>query len=234
MLNVAHVNYENISNGMRKILPIYIIMSMAFLCGCNGEKHKKDEIAIDTIPMMIHQIKKCSKLYASEYNVRKIITHDDQLKISGSIIHQDFNIDLPLGKRKVAIPIEATIKAYVDFNGFSKGNVLKRGDKIELILPDPQVVMTSTRIQHDEVRRYVALTRRNFSDEELTIYERQGRQANVKDIPKMKIIETARENAARTIIPIVTQMGFKEKNITVTFRKDLSIKELVKEIRSEG
>ena len=50
----------------------------------------------------------------------------------------------------------------------------------------------------------------------------------------MNIIETARENAARTIIPIVTQMGFKEKNITVTFRKDLSIKELVKEIRSEG
>lgn len=209
-------------------------MSIAFLCGCDGERHGKSETTIDTIPMMIQQIQRCSKLYAAEYNVRKIITHDDQLTISGSVIHQDFNIDLPLGKRKVAIPIEATLKAYVDFSGFTKNNVLKKGDKVELVLPDPQVAMTSTRIRHDEVKRYVALTRRNFSDEELTLYERQGWQAIINDIPKMNIIETARENAARNIIPIVKQMGFDEKNITITFRKDFSIKELVKEIKSEG
>ncbi|MBQ6652903.1 MAG: DUF4230 domain-containing protein [Prevotella sp.] len=215
-----------------KSLFLYVLL-LALLSSCSGNnKEKEGANTLDTIPMMVTQIQRCSKLYAAEYHVRKIITHDDQLKLDGTFMQQDFSIDLPLGKRKVAIPLDATIKAYVDFGEFSKGNVIRKGNKIELILPDPQVTLTSTRIRHDEVKRYVALTRRNFSDEELTSYERQGRQAIIKDIPRMGIVETARENAARTLIPIITQMGFEEKDITITFRKDFSIENLLKELTS--
>ena len=42
--------------------------------------------------------------------------------------------------RKVAIPMDATLKAYVDFSGFSAKNVNRQGDKIEIILPDPKVM----------------------------------------------------------------------------------------------
>jgi len=76
------------------------------------------------------------------------------------------------------------------------------------------------------VKKYVPLTRGNFSDEEMTSYERQGRQQIVNDIPKMGIIENARKNAATTIIPIIRQMGYEEEDITVTFRKDFSVKNL--------
>lgn len=141
-------------------------------------------------------------------------------------MNKDFSIDLPLGNRKVAIPIDATIKAYIDFDSFSKANVHKNGDKINIILPDPKLVLTSSKINHQEVRQYVALTRSDFSDAELASYEKQGRQAIINDIPRLGILHQAQESAARTLIPIIRQMGYAEENITITFRKKFTLSDL--------
>ena len=92
-------------------------------------------------------------------------------------------------------------------------------------MPDPKIAITSTTINHKDIKEYVALTRRDFSDEELSNYERQGRQAIVDDIPNMGLIDMARESAARTLIPIFKQMGYKESDITITFRKDFTRKD---------
>ena len=88
-------------------------------------------------------------------------------------------------------------------------------------------MLTSSRINNEEIKQYVALTRSNFSDEELTnFFERQGRQAIINEIPDMGIIDMARENAAATLIPILAQMGYQEKDVTITFRKEFSIRDL--------
>lgn len=139
---------------------------------------------------------------------------------------KDFSINLPLGSRKIAIPMDATLKAYIDFADFNEDNVKRQGDKIEIILPDPHVTLTSTRINHDEIKQYVALTRSRFSDEELSSYERQGREAIIKDIPSMGMMDMARESAARTLIPMIEQMGFEESNITVSFRKHYTLNDI--------
>uniref|UniRef100_A0AB33J0R5 DUF4230 domain-containing protein n=1 Tax=Prevotella sp. GTC17259 TaxID=3236795 RepID=A0AB33J0R5_9BACT len=172
------------------------------------------------------QIQRTSRLYTTECKVHKIITHNDQKKLSGSFMNKDFSIDLPLGNRKVAIPIDATIKAYIDFDSFSKANVHKNGDKINIILPDPKLVLTSSKINHQEVRQYVALTRSDFSDAELASYEKQGRQTIINDIPRLGILHQAQESAARTLIPIIRQMGYAEENITITFRKKFTLSDL--------
>ncbi|GAB6948738.1 hypothetical protein JCM15640A_03230 [Hoylesella timonensis 4401737 = DSM 22865 = JCM 15640] len=176
--------------------------------------------------MMVMQIQKCSKLYTAEYKVHKIITHDDKMKLNGSFMKKDFSINLPLGSRKIAIPMDATLKAYIDFADFNEDNVKRQGDKIEIILPDPHVTLTSTRINHDEIKQYVALTRSRFSDEELSSYERQGREAIIKDIPSMGMMDMARESAARTLIPMIEQMGFEESNITISFRKHYTLNDI--------
>ena len=111
------------------------------------------------------------------------------------------------------------MKAYVDFSKFSKDNVERRGDKLTVYLPDPQIVLTSTRINHKEIRRQVALMRRNFSDKELADYEQQGRKAIVEATKQMDIDENVRQHAANTIIPMIVAMGFRQEDITVTFRK---------------
>ena len=202
-----------------------ILMALALVLmvlGCSGNKSEPGQEVVDTVPMMVTQLKKCSRLYTAEIRVHKIITHNDEKTIKGSFLGNKFNINLPLSKRQVAIPMEATLKAYVDFGKFSEDNVRRRGDRIEITLPAPQVELTGTRIDNKGIKRYVDFARSNFTDAELTAYERQGRASIVKSIPQMKIMEQARQNAANVIIPMVAQMGFKEENITVNFRKDFN------------
>lgn len=204
-----------------------ILFSIFMLCcSCSRHKTEQETVTIDTIPMMVMQIQKCSKLYTAEYKVHKIITHDDKMKLNGSFMKKDFSINLPLGSRKIAIPMDATLKAYIDFADFNEDNVKRQGDKIEIILPDPHVTLTSTRINHDEIKQYVALTRSRFRDEELSSYERQGREAIIKDIPSMGMMDMARESAARTLIPMIEQMGFEESNITISFRKHYTLNDI--------
>lgn len=207
---------------------LHLILFSIFMlcCSCSRHKTKQETVTIDTIPMMVMQIQKCSKLYTAEYKVHKIITHDDKMKLNGSFMKKDFSINLPLGSRKIAIPMDATLKAYIDFADFNEDNVKRQGDKIEIILPDPHVTLTSTRINHDEIKQYVALTRSRFSDEELSSYERQGREAIIKDIPSMGMMDMARESAARTLIPMIEQMGFEESNITISFRKHYTLNDI--------
>ena len=192
-------------------------MMMASCKGGDGDAPAEAE-RIDTIPMMVQQIQQCSKLYTAEYKVHKIVTHDDVVGLSGKALGKDFSLKLPsLGKRKVAIPINATLKAYIDMSAVKVEDIRRDGDKIEIVLPKPHVVMTSSSIEHEEVKQYVAVLRSNFSDEELSNYEAQGRKAIIADIPKMKLPEMAKASAARMLIPIVARMGFRQENVTITF-----------------
>ncbi len=212
---------------MKKLLIVVITATMLSACGNSVQDSQKSQLTQDSIPKLIMQVQKSAKLYTAEIQVHKIITHDDDLKIKGSILQQDFDIPLPLGSRKVAIPMDATVKAYIDFANFSEKNVKREGEKIEIILPDPQVELTSTRINHDDVKKHVPLFRSNFSDKELADYSLQGRKAIVNDIPKMGVVKMAQESATRMLVPMLQQMGYEETNITVTFRKDFSEKDVL-------
>ena len=189
--------------------------------------------AVDSLPMLIMQVQKCSKLYTAEYRVHKIVTHDDALRLRGSLLQKQFNFKVPMADRKIAIPIDAKLKAWIDFSKFSEENVERDGDKITIILPDPQVTMTSSKIDQKNVRQYVALTRANFSDEELSTYQQQGRAAIIESIPQMGILETAKANSAKVLVPMLVEMGYKEENITIAFRKDFTARDFQKLIKLE-
>ena len=174
---------------------------------------------VDTLPMLVTQVRKCAKLYTAEYRVHKIVTHDDVLRLKGSVLQRQFNIKIPLGDRRIAIPIDAKLKAWIDFSQFSEKNIERRGDHITIILPDPQVTMTSSKIDQKNVKQYVAIARANFSDKELAEYLQQGRAAIIQSIPEMGIFETAQANAAKVIVPMLTEMGYEDSQITIAFRK---------------
>lgn len=209
-----------------KRIAIHTALLAVLLLSCSKGKTPDGPETIDTIPLLVMQIQKCSKLYTSEFRIHKIVTHDDKLQLNGSFFKKDFSINLPAGKRKVAIPMDATLKTYIDFTGFSEKNVRKQGKKIEITLPDPKVDLTSTKIDHKDVKQYVSLTRSNFTDEELANYEQQGRQAIINDIARIDIMEQARQSAANTLIPLIEQMGYEDKDITVTFRKEFTPSEI--------
>ena len=145
---------------------IHLLLATAIaLSSCSDRKTNREMASADTLPSMVMQIQKCAKLYTTEVRVHKIITHDDAKRLKGSLLGQNIDLTLPLSKRKIAIPIDATLKAYV------------------------------------------------------ASYERQGRQAILRSIPQMNLLEQARTNAAKVIIPMILQMGYREEDITVSFRK---------------
>ncbi|SFC56858.1 Protein of unknown function [Xylanibacter ruminicola] len=223
----------------RSILVVSVVLALLVLIGllirCQllpGDRFLAAESAArnlspgrsDTVPMLILQVQKCSKLYTAEYRVHKIVTHDDALRLKGQLMSKQFNLKVPLADRKIAIPMDAKIKAYIDFSEFSEQNIERSGNQITIILPDPQVVMTSSKIDQKNVKQYVGLTRAHFSDEELANYQQQGREAILQSIPDMGIEETARANAAKVLVPMLTQLGYEEQDITIAFRKDLDFR----------
>ena len=197
-------------------------------CGCGNDSPQETEpMATDTIPELITRIQKCSRLYTTEYHIHKIVTHDDIIRLKGNIMRKNFNIALPLGDRKIAIPMDATLKGYIDLADFSENNIERNGDHITILLPDPQVTLTSSKINQKEIRSYVGLTRSYFTDKEMTNFEQQGRQAILNNISNTDIIRTTQENAARVLVPIVVQLGYKEENVTIAFRKNLDVLQLI-------
>lgn len=212
---------------MKKIY--FLLFAAALLVSACGKGHgeaQKVEEPVDTLSMLVTRVQACSRLYTSEYHVHKIITHSDKMRLKGKFFQKDFNIELPVGERKVAIPIDATLKAYVDLSDFSEKNVRKEGKKLTITLPDPKLLLTATKVNHEETKKYVAFTRQNFSDEELTRYEKQGREQIVKAVPQMNILPNAQENAARQLLPIFASLGYKPEDITITFRKEFSLKDI--------
>ena len=229
---------------MKKIFGLIIVLGVIvgglFFCGdwrLQSDDDAKQEAAIaqgiDTVPMLIMQVQKCSKLYTAEYRVHKIVTHDDALRLKGSLLQKQFDIKVPMADRKIAIPIDAKLKAYIDFSNFSEENIERDGRKITIVLPDPQVTMTSSKIDQKNVRQYVALTRSDFSDAELADYQQQGRQAIIESIPKMGILESAQRNAAKVLVPMLKELGYAEEDITIAFRKQFGSKDVEKLLRIE-
>lgn len=62
----------------------------------------------------------------------------------------------------------------------------------------------------------------------MTHYEQQGRQQIVGSITEMGIIESARQSAARQLFPMLRQLGYKESDITISFRKKFTTADITR------
>ena len=199
-----------------------LLLIVFFTNKCISSSTDKEEERTDSVPRptLIMQLQRCSRLNTAEIKLHKIITHDDEMKLSGKLMGKELSVNIPAGKRKVAIPLYATVKANIDLGKMTDDDIVREGDKITIYLPQPDVEITETHIDHEGVRQFVAITRSNFSDEELQKYELEGRKSIEASLGSLGIENMARESAARQLIPIVQAFGFKDTDITITFRKD--------------
>lgn len=211
------------------ILPV--LLCVVLLPGCEGENHAaKTDAPVDTLQVLLLKAQQCSRLYTTEFHIHKIVTYDDIIQVKGKLFNQDYSFRLPIGDRKIAFPIDATLKGYIDMEELTAKNFIRDGERITIILPAPKVMLTASKIDQKNVKEYVSFSRAYFSDRELAEFERQGREAIIKSIPRYGIEKQAREGAARLLLPLITQMGFREENVTIVFPDHFTPASLEKQV----
>lgn len=218
---------------MKTTFYFVIVLCLSLLSACRGEETKAEAVRVDTLSLVM-QVKECARLYTAEYEVHKLVLKDAPLRVKGNLFQRAFDVKVPIGERKVMIPLDVTLKAYIDFTGFGEKNVLRSGDRIVVTLPDPRVVVTSSRINHDEVKQFVSLTRSDYTSAELADFTRQGEDEILASVPQLGILEMARENAAHVLVPMLTRLGYDERNIVISFRKDFTTADMPLLLEREG
>lgn len=182
--------------------------------------------AVDTTAMVVAQVAGCARLYTAECVVRKVVTHSDAPRVKGRILGFDIDEPARIGDRKVAIPIEVTLKAYIDFEHFSASQVVRTDSSITIILPDPVIISTSSKIDHDGTQQFIDPLRSRFTDAEMADFARQGAESVMSHLSQFGLAEQARRSAANTLTPLLRRMGYGEGRVTVEFRKNFNDKEL--------
>ncbi len=200
-------------------LALLLISIMTSLTGCSSNS---DDTASGP-ELDLAQITGCSKIYTTEYEVSKTIFQRDQISVMG--------FALPGGERVAVIPVRGTVKAYVDLSVLTADDIRQHGDSIEVVLPNPKIELSATQIQAKNVREKVGLFQSNFSDREITKLQQQGRDSLVAEIPHLPIIADARQSTARTLIALLTNMGFDESKIKITFATSESTLRMPKKIK---
>ncbi len=208
---------------------LFPLLFLPLLVACSTREEPPAE-AVKEVDLA-NEIRQCSRIYASEYQVSKIVVQRDQRRIKGHLLGIDVDMATPGGERVIAVPIEGVLKAYVDMAELTDENVHRFGDTIEIVLPDPKIMLTSTRIRSDEIQKQVGLLQSEFTDEELTALQRQGRDSLIAVIPRLGLIENSRESAARRLIALLSSLGFEEENIRITFASDIESMKMPRKVR---
>lgn len=219
-----------------------LVLAVGLLTACGKITSHQEEVPVDeaveavadSIDLVL-TVARTSRLYTAEYQVHKIVTHSDVKFLRTTLLGHTLDTRLSLGDRKIAIPINVTLKAYIDFSGFSESQIERSedGTKIHITLPDPKVVVTSSKIDHQSTKQYTDILRSDFTDEEMTDFTAQGVRAILKTVPQLGILESARQGAAQTLIPLIASLGYAESDIVVTFRKQFTVSDLPQIIDNE-
>ena len=219
----------------RKVLfPLLCSLIFALASACRQQVTPVEE-ASDPLPAevedsvdMVLRVRQTARLYTAEYKVHKIITHADVKHLRTTLLGHEYDTKLSLGDRKVAIPIDVTLQAYIDFSNFHESQIERAADGtyLHITLPDPKVIVVSSKVDHESTKQFTDLLRSDYSDEELSDFTAQGVRSILRQVPELGILSTARDNAAAILIPMFASLGYEEENIIITFRKHFTDKDL--------
>lgn len=170
---------------------------------------------------MAAAISRQGRLYTTACQVHKVVLFTDESQFRSPLI----DVSIP-GDRKIAVPIDVTVKGYVDFSDFGADNVEIHDSLCRITLPDPRVEVTAARIDHAAVRQYVSMTRSNFSDADINRLAAQGKDTIASHLLSYGIVERSRESCVRNLTAILRQMGYQDANVVIRFRKDFTNQDL--------
>ena len=187
----------------------------------------------DTTAAIVLEVSQCARLYTSEFIIHKIVTYSDEPVMKGHFLGIPIEMNTRIGERKVAVPLDVTLKGYIDFSTFHASQVERTDQQITLTLPDPQIMATASKVDHQGTRQFIDLTRSRFTDAEITKLTKQGTEEILSHISQYGIVEQTRISATRILVPLLTRLGYAEEQITIRFRKEFNDQELFKIVQKQ-
>lgn len=207
----------------------YVLTTGCTACRRDGaltDASGSDSVARPSTEALVLGVSRQARLYTSEFEVHKIVTHSDEPRIQGKVLGVPINIKAKPGDRKIAIPIDVTLKGYVDFSRFSARNVVRTDSSLIIILPDPRIIATATKIDNRGTRQYIDPLRSRYDDAEITAYARQGADSILSHVGRLGLVEQTRRSATARLVPLLRRMGYEDEAVIVRFRKQFTDAEL--------
>jgi hypothetical protein len=141
------------------------------------------------------------------------------------------DINLPLGKTTVTIPVSVTYKAYIDLERVTMHNIdIIDKKNIAIILPDPVLVETAVNIDHSNEKMDKEIFGKKLTHEKYRELVRDAKKQAWEELPEedqRAIIERAKLSATELLIPQLKALGF--ENIVIDYSKNFSLRDMVRE-----
>lgn len=179
------------------------------LQGCRSVAEDKRSLALSAL-------ENTPRLYVVQYNVHKILTYEDLSTLDGQLLGEKFSIPI-VGDRKIALPVDATIKGYIEFNGSTVDEV---DDKIIVTLPEPRLEMTSSIVDYDREKQYLSWNRFSFSEEEKESLLKTGKKKILQSLNRRDVMDRSRKSAFNALLPILEGCGYAPENVVIRFVDD--------------
>jgi hypothetical protein len=177
---------------------LLLLLTYFLLFACKKAENKEASV--------VQSIQQTGQLVTVEYSLSKVVRAADN------------RTWYKIGGRRILISTEATVKAGVDLQSITAGDVSITGDDIRLNVPSPQVFSVS--IPPDKIRvlyEEVSFLRERFTAVEREALLRQAERQIRSLTDSLGILKTARTNADIFLRKLLQQGGY--KNVTITFDK---------------
>jgi hypothetical protein len=181
---------------MMKIkIPVLCSLFLALGCGGNKEADQRSNI---------FALREMSELATVEYTLSKVVKASDN------------GTWFKVGRRKIALSIQAYVKAGIDLGAIKDEQVLVENNKIVIQLPHARLITLN--IPPEEIKEEVEETgffRDGFKNDEKENLLAQAEQSIRKSVDSLGILKTAEDNAVNFIGNFLKRLGYKE--VLVTF-----------------
>lgn len=213
-------------------LLVMLIAIAHFSSSCSRSKGvaEADSISekVDSTHLLVMTVRGCSRLYLTEMHIRKLVTFTDEPSVKGTVLGMPVDVPTRWGKRRIAIPLDVTLKAYVDMAVFDSTLVERTDSTLTLTLPDIRIMATASKIDNAGIRQYVDFARSHYTDAEITQLAQQGEQSVLSHLSQYGLEQEAQRSAARQLLPLLQGLGYKDGSVNVRFRKNYTDGELLR------
>lgn len=173
-----------------RVMFVSLTLLVMTACGTDDTPTRESEV---------FEIRSIGTLSTSEYTVGKIIKLDDQ---------GDW---WKWGDRKILISCKARVKAGVNLNKIKDSDILVDGDRIEVQLPEPEII--SFEMDPDKIKTEmtdISGFRSDFSQSDKNRILQLGEKAIRKDLKHLSILSDAEANAVAFLKDFYKSLGFGE------------------------